>query len=147
MSSIISSDEYPEGGLTAWLSVLGSLCGMMCCFGFMNILGTFQTYISGHQLKSYSEAEIGWIFGLYLFMAYVSGILTGPIFDAIGSRLLMASGSVLLLLCVFLLAVCTSMCSVTLLAWTCSCRVLMVAIKSITTLFLYFLWLVALEPH
>jgi hypothetical protein len=27
---------YPEGGLRAWLVVLGSFCGMLAAFGFMN---------------------------------------------------------------------------------------------------------------
>ena len=37
--SIPSADgdaTYPEGGLRAWLVVLGSFCGMTACFGFMN---------------------------------------------------------------------------------------------------------------
>jgi hypothetical protein len=33
-----AADEtvYPEGGLRAWLVVLGSFCGMLASFGFMN---------------------------------------------------------------------------------------------------------------
>ena len=37
--SIPSANEdaiYPEGGLKAWLVVLGSFCGMVAAFGFMN---------------------------------------------------------------------------------------------------------------
>ena len=31
----LTSRTYPEGGLKAWLVVLGSFCGMMASFGFM----------------------------------------------------------------------------------------------------------------
>lgn len=97
---------YPEGGTRAWLSVLGSLCGMMCCFGLMNTIGTFQTYLAHNQLRSYSTADVGWIFGVYLFIAYFSGIQTGPLFDAQGPKVLMSAGSTCLVLTMFLLGVC-----------------------------------------
>ncbi len=48
----------------------------------MNTIGTFQAYLVPQQLAGYIEADIGWIFGLYLFMAYCCGVQTGPIFDA-----------------------------------------------------------------
>jgi hypothetical protein len=34
--SVGDESVYPEGGLQAWLVVLGSFCGMLSCFGFMN---------------------------------------------------------------------------------------------------------------
>ena len=97
---------YPEGGIRAWLSIFGSFCGMVCCFGLMNTIGTFQAYIVQHQLSSYSPADVGWIFGLYLFIAYFSGIQTGPLFDAKGPKLLMVAGSTCLVATMFLLGVC-----------------------------------------
>jgi hypothetical protein len=33
------SESYPEGGLTAWLVVLGSFCGVIGAFGMMNTIG------------------------------------------------------------------------------------------------------------
>lgn len=99
-------DMFPEGGARAWLSVLGSFCGMMCCFGLMNTIGTFQAYIVQDQLSSYSAADVGWIFGLYLFVAYFSGIQTGPLFDAKGPKLLMVAGSTCLVATMFFLSVC-----------------------------------------
>ena len=32
-------DDYPEGGMAAWLVVLGSLCGVVGAFGMMNSIG------------------------------------------------------------------------------------------------------------
>ena len=99
-------ESFPEGGPRAWLSVLGSLCGMMCCFGLMNTIGTFQTYIVHNQLRSYSTSEVGWIFGLYLFLAYFSGIQTGPLFDAQGPKVLMIARSTCLVVSMLLLSFC-----------------------------------------
>ena len=99
-------ESYPEGGVRAWLSVFASFCGMLCCFGLMNTIGTFQAYIVQDQLSSYSAADVGWIFGLYLFVAYFSGIQTGPLFDAQGPKTLMVTGSTCLVATTFLLSLC-----------------------------------------
>lgn len=113
-------DEYfPEGGRAAWLALLGCFCAWMCAFGLMNTVGTFQAYLETHQLSAYSQAEVGWIFGLYLFMAYCCGVQAGPVFDAIGPRALTAVGSIFIVASMFLLGVCHS-------KWYCRFRVLLV---------------------
>ena len=88
--------SYPEGGLRAWLVVLGSFSGMTASFGIMNTLGTFQAYLSTHQLASYSPSSIGWIFGLYVFLGFFCGVQIGPIFDAKGPRWIVALGTIFL---------------------------------------------------
>ena len=64
-ASRVSTDAYgntyPEGGKEAWLCVLGSFCGLMAALGMMNTLGTYQAYLSTHQLQAESESMIGWI--------------------------------------------------------------------------------------
>jgi len=99
---------YPEGGLQAWLVVLGSFSGMTASFGYMNTIGIYQAYLAEHQLSEYSESTIGWVFSVYIFLTFFCGVQIGPIFDAKGPRLLIAIGSVFLLLSEFLLGVCTS---------------------------------------
>lgn len=89
--------SYPEGGLRAWLVVLGSFSGMTASFGIMNALGTFQAYLSMHQLASYSPSSVGWIFGLYVFLGFFCGVQIGPIFDAKGPRWIVALGTIFLL--------------------------------------------------
>ena len=78
-SSTLTKAEvvYPEGGLRAWLVVLGSFSGMFACFGYMNTIGIYQAYISHHQLASYSESSIGWIFSVYIFLSFGGGIYIG----------------------------------------------------------------------
>ena len=113
-------DEYfPEGGRAAWLALLGCFCAWMCAFGLMNTVGTFQAYLETHQLSAYSQAEVGWIFGLYLFMAYCCGVQAGPIFDAIGPRALTAVGTIFIVASMFLLGVCHS-------KWHCQFHILLV---------------------
>ena len=87
---------YPEGGLRAYSVVFGSFCGMLAAFGLLNTIGVYQTYISTHQLSSYSDSAIGWIFGICIFLAFFCGIQIGPVFDAKGPRLLILSGSICL---------------------------------------------------
>lgn len=101
------TESHPEGGLTAWLSAFGSFCGMICSSGLINSIGTFQSYLIRNQLSTYSAADVGWIFGLYLFISYFCGIVAGPMFDARGPRILMLVGSLCLLASIFFLGLCT----------------------------------------
>ena len=110
-ASRVSTDAYgntyPEGGKEAWLCVLGSFCGLMAALGMMNTLGTYQAYLSTHQLAGQSESTIGWIFGIYAFLSFFCGIQIGPIFDAKGPRWLVLAGSVLMLVSHLIMGVCT----------------------------------------
>ncbi|KAL8727467.1 MAG: hypothetical protein Q9181_005707 [Wetmoreana brouardii] len=87
---------YPEGGLRAWLVVLGSFSGMVASFGLMNTVGTFQAYLSTHQLAHESPSAVGWILSIYIFLAFGCGLQIGPIFDAKGPRWLVFGGTVCL---------------------------------------------------
>lgn len=111
-ASRVSTDAYgntyPEGGLQAYLCVLGSFCGLMAALGMMNTIGTYQSYLSTHQLKTSSSGAIGWIFGVYAFLSFFAGLQIGPVFDALGPRYLILAGSVLLLLSQLLLGICTA---------------------------------------
>lgn len=78
-------DDYPEGGLKSWLVVLGAWCAMVPSMGLLNSLGTLHAWTSSHQLKSYSDSSIGWIYGAYGFFLYIAGAQTGR-FYALLSR-------------------------------------------------------------
>ncbi|KAJ5287671.1 hypothetical protein N7478_003357 [Penicillium angulare] len=98
---------YPEGGKEAWLVVLGSFLGLFGSLGLVNTIGTFQAYISSHQLKDYSSGDIGWIFGMYAFLVFFCGVQIGPIFDARGPRMLVLAGSICEMAFIILLGFCT----------------------------------------
>ena len=91
-----ASSPYAEGGLKAWSVAFGSFSGMTASFGVLNSVGTFQAYLSTHQLAQESPSSIGWIFSLLAFLTFFCGVQIGPVFDAKGPRWLVAAGSVLL---------------------------------------------------
>ncbi|KAJ5590557.1 hypothetical protein N7450_004529 [Penicillium hetheringtonii] len=110
MSRVTTDAEgntYPEGGLEAWLVVLGSFLGLFGSLGLVNTIGTFQAYIENHQLEDYSSGSIGWIFGMYAFLTFFCGVQIGPIFDARGPRLLVLAGSICEMAMIILLGFCT----------------------------------------
>jgi len=100
--------EFPEGGLQAWLVVLGSFCAMAAVFGVSNTAAVFQSYLAENQLASYSPFQIGWIFSLNLFLVFFVGIQVGPIFDHYGPRLLVIVGFALSCASLFLFSISTS---------------------------------------
>ena len=102
--------DFPEGGLRAWLVVLGSFSGMTASFGVLNSAGTFQVYLSMNQLAHESPSAVGWIFSLYAFLTFFCGVQIGPIFDAYGPRWLVFAGTVCLVGGMFGAAECTSKC-------------------------------------
>lgn len=72
-----------------------------------NTIGVFQAYVKEHQLKDYSESTIGWIFGIYAFLAFLCSIQIGPLFDVRGPKMLILAGSILICASMFLLGLCT----------------------------------------
>jgi MFS transporter, MCT family, aspergillic acid transporter len=108
--------EAPDGGLAAWSVVLGAWCVLFCSFGWINSIGTFQSYYETQLLSQYSASTIAWIPSLQIFFMYamvskttkdeMSGrpfidrvLLQGPIpgyvFDHYGPRWLLIIGSLL----------------------------------------------------
>ena len=104
------AQDFPEGGLRAWLVVLGSFSGMTASFGVLNSAGTFQVYLSMNQLAHESPSAVGWIFSLYAFLTFFCGVQIGPIFDAYGPRWLVFAGTVCLVGGMFGAAESTSKC-------------------------------------
>lgn len=86
-------ESYPEGGLQAWLVVLGSWLALVSSLGLMNTLATFQTYLTTHQLAEYDDGTVGWIFSIYTFMVFFLGLYIGPLFDKHGPRWLILTGT------------------------------------------------------
>ena len=70
-------DYYPEGGLEAWLVVLGAWCAMVPTTGMINTFGVLQARVAQHELASYSEPSVGWIFSIHAFIVYFAGAQAG----------------------------------------------------------------------
>jgi len=103
----VKDETYPEGGLEAWLVVLGAWCGLFASLGLMNAIGTLQSYVAEHQLSDYNESAIGWIFSIFTAVSFSCGVYIGPMFDKYGPRWLLASGSLFLIAGLMSTSVCT----------------------------------------
>lgn len=75
--SYVEDPNYPEGGLSAWLVVVGAWCAMIPPIGLLNTIGVLQAWVAEHQLKDYSESTVGWIFSTYAFFLYICGAQVG----------------------------------------------------------------------
>lgn len=88
--------EYPEGGLEAYLVVIGSFFSLVIAFGIMNTAGAIQAYLKQHQLAHQNQSSIGWVFSVYYFFSFGGGIYSGAIFDFKGAKIPMVLGTVFL---------------------------------------------------
>jgi len=96
----------PDGGLTAWLQVLGGYFLFFNTWGLINAFGVFQTYYSTVLLADKSNSTIAWIGTLTSFMLCASPISWGPIFDMGSPRLLVFFGSAAVVFGIFMTSLC-----------------------------------------
>ncbi|KAJ7147858.1 MFS general substrate transporter [Mycena crocata] len=69
-------DSYPDGGLRAWLIVLGAFFASFSTFGYV-----FQTYYQLHLLKDSSSSTISWIGSVQLALTFAIAVVMGRLFD------------------------------------------------------------------
>lgn len=100
--------EVPDSGAKAWLVVFGAFCANITTVGFINSTGTIQEYLGTHQLSSYSESSVGWVFSLFIFLMYFGSIQTGPFVDAYGVTPVVVPGCILWTASLFIMANCSS---------------------------------------
>ncbi|KAH8648701.1 major facilitator superfamily domain-containing protein [Xylariales sp. PMI_506] len=93
-NTVETQDNYPEGGLEAWLVVLGAWCAMIPPMGLLNCLAVLQLWFVDNELQGISESKTGWIFSCYAFFITACGAQVGPIFDAHNIRWLILPGSI-----------------------------------------------------
>ncbi|KAI0506251.1 major facilitator superfamily domain-containing protein [Xylaria bambusicola] len=85
----------PDGGLTAWLVVLGGWCCSFSSPGWVNSVGSFQQYYEVGPLKDYSSSDISWIVALQLFFLFALGPVVGILYDNYGPRPLIIGGTLI----------------------------------------------------
>ncbi|KAM3084419.1 hypothetical protein ACMFMG_001476 [Clarireedia jacksonii] len=88
----------PDGGIVAWLQVLGSFFLFFNSWGIVNTYGVFQTYYESDLLSTESPSNISWIGSIQAFLLLLVGVITGPLFDAGRLRLLLFTGTLLVVL-------------------------------------------------
>lgn len=63
---------FPEGGLKAYLTVLGAFIALVCTFGQMNAFGTYQAWYTSHQLHHLPPSTISWIGSIQYWVFFFS---------------------------------------------------------------------------
>lgn len=101
-----SHADIPDGGVQAWLVILGSFLGLTNSFGIVNTMSAIETYISSHQLKGISQSSVGWVFSIYTFISLFFCIFMGNFFDKRGPRLPILLGTVLTFVGIFITGNC-----------------------------------------
>ena len=64
--------NFPEGGLKAYLTVVGSFMALACTFGQLSAFGTFQAWYASHQLQHLPASTISWIGSLQFWVFFFS---------------------------------------------------------------------------
>ncbi|KAL0936108.1 MFS monocarboxylate [Colletotrichum truncatum] len=101
-----SSQRDPESSLQAWLCVVGSFLFLYPSYGFMQSVGTVQSYLQLNQLSSFSARDLGWISGIFTSLGLLLGIQAGPLMDAYGTKLLAPISAATMVPVFFLLGEC-----------------------------------------
>ncbi|OCT44652.1 hypothetical protein CLCR_06123 [Cladophialophora carrionii] len=101
-----SEVSFPEGGLRAWLVVLGSSILLGCSFGWLSSFGTFQSYYETHQLLDESPSTISWIGSTQTFTQYFVGLISGNLFDLYGARVLIIPGMMVYIFSILMTSLC-----------------------------------------
>ncbi|WWC70188.1 uncharacterized protein I206_104138 [Kwoniella pini CBS 10737] len=92
-SNIIPGSDIPDGGLRAWLCVIGAWSVMSATFGYSNSFGVFQSYYIT-KYPEVSASDISWVGSVLLFFQFNFGAFTGPLYDKGYFYYMMYSGTI-----------------------------------------------------
>ncbi|KAK4498626.1 hypothetical protein PRZ48_009136 [Zasmidium cellare] len=94
-----TSETHPtsiqDGGLKAWLQVLGAWSVFFNTWGILNTFGVYQTYYETGELFTKTSSNISWIGSIQAALVLVLGLVSGPIYDCGYLRALLLLGSFL----------------------------------------------------
>ncbi|KAK1546711.1 major facilitator superfamily transporter [Colletotrichum paranaense] len=97
----------PDGGLEAWIQVLGSWVILADTWGLVNTFGVYQTYYE-RTLPGVTPSAISWIGSLQGALLMMVGPISGPLYDAGYFRELVWAGITLIILGMFMTSLCTT---------------------------------------
>ncbi|EAU80704.2 monocarboxylate permease [Coprinopsis cinerea okayama7 len=100
-------DSYPDGGLQAWLVVVGGMCTTFSTFGYVNSWGIFQGYYQETVLKDEPTSAIAWIGSIQYALIFVPGLVIGRLFDLGYFKSIFTFFSIILVGSTFLIPLCT----------------------------------------
>ncbi|KAF9484040.1 MFS general substrate transporter [Pholiota conissans] len=101
-----TSDELPDGGIRAWLVVLGVFLSQVSSFGYTNAYGVYNDfYVREYLIKTNTSSQISWIGSVQLFLVLSVGLVSGRAFDAGYFYHLMIGASILFEFCLFMISI------------------------------------------
>ncbi|EJT98243.1 MFS general substrate transporter [Dacryopinax primogenitus] len=100
-------EDFPDGGLKAWLVVAGGCSITVASFGYVNTWGIFQAYYTEHLLPNIPASQISWIGSIQYSFNFFPGLIMGRLFDLGYFRVPLFCASCFILLVTFLVAQCT----------------------------------------
>ncbi|OCB85136.1 MFS general substrate transporter [Sanghuangporus baumii] len=101
------SEEVPDGGLEAWLLVVGGFFLSLSTFGYFVSWGTYQAYYETVLLVSNTPSQIAWIGSLQYSLIFLPGLLAGRLFDLGYFKPTLITASAAMTIANFLIAECS----------------------------------------
>ncbi|QNP96474.1 MFS transporter asaE [Yarrowia lipolytica] len=98
---------FPDGGLEAWLQVLGGFCILFNSWGVTTTMGVYQSYYRSSLLADVPQSSTAWIQSIQIACIFYGGTLSGRFFDKGYLNVLVVGGSILTFTCYMVLAECT----------------------------------------
>ncbi|KAG7086549.1 hypothetical protein E1B28_002498 [Marasmius oreades] len=95
----------PDGGLDAWLTVLGTTMIAFGTFGLVNGYGGFADFYKQEYLSNYSPTLVSMIGALQVFVLYIFAGFAGAVFDAVGPRYLVPASGITVVFALFMLSI------------------------------------------
>ncbi|KAK7413912.1 hypothetical protein QQX98_007179 [Neonectria punicea] len=102
------SQAIPEGGLEAWLQVLGSWVILAATWGLAGTFGIYQTYYERELLPNSSASAISWVGSLPGALSFILAPISGTLYDAGYFRQTLWFGVFLILLGQFMTSLATT---------------------------------------
>jgi MFS family permease len=97
----------PNGGLIAWLQVAAGFVLFFNTWGMISAFSVFQTYYESGELFKTSSSNISWIGSIQCFLLQLTGLIAGPVYDRGFLRLLLVTGSFMVVFGLMMLSLCT----------------------------------------
>jgi len=95
---------FPDGGYQAYATAVGGFLMLLATFGYTNSFGVYQDYYVRIRLANYSSSNISWIGSIQLLFLLSIGLPIGRAFDRGYFYHLIISGSIIYIVCLFLLS-------------------------------------------
>ncbi|KAJ7208531.1 major facilitator superfamily domain-containing protein [Mycena pura] len=105
-AALVIADDFPDGGLQAWIVLCGTVSGFFATLGYVNSWGVFQAYYQQKLLRHSTPSEIAWIGSIQHAMIFLPAVVVGRLFDIGYFRIPYAAGGLLIVLTTFLVPQC-----------------------------------------